>query len=181
MSVSVIFPTFYANQVGQKNNTCAIIKLNVGEQSIIFSGDAPIAAWKEILRRNNGQKIAANIVTVPHHGGCFTNRQEEIEEFHNNIVQSNYAIVSVGAKNKYHQPLPEVIKSFVEHDTIVLCTQKTPQCDQSLSDRSLTCNVACCGTIIADIETERIRIKNEEQLLKKIQDLPDRLCQKMSF
>jgi beta-lactamase superfamily II metal-dependent hydrolase len=174
--VKVLFPTFTANIQCQKNKTCAIIMLTVGTQKVIFSSDAPIAAWRNIIERNNNQQIKVNIMTIPHHGGRFTSVpqshcntfQKELIEFHTKLVKTDYAITSFASNNKYGHPCAEIIQSFIQHKIEVFCIQKATQCN---GDSNI-----CCGTITVDITANKTKIRNFDELQKHKSEKNPRLC-----
>lgn len=166
--VSVLFPNFYTNQNKQGNDTCAIVALEVGTQKIIFSGDAPIVAWKSIVRDNG--KVRTQILTVPHHGGKFNNNEDDATWFFENI-KIDHAIVSSGYNNRYGHPKKDTISSFVQNDVEIFCTQSNPTCCGLFRD-----NKTCCGTIVADISTDRIDIKNIERLRQIKAQFPQGMC-----
>jgi competence protein ComEC len=170
LQISVLFPNFYNNQKKEKNNTCAIIALTVGTQKIIFSGDTPVSAWENIVKRNGNKQICVNILTVPHHGGQFTNNEDDVKWFFEN-VHTKYAVVSVGYNNPYKHPNKDVICSLVQHGTEIFCTQSNLICNGLHND-----NKICCGTIIADISTDETKIRNFDELQKRKSERSQRLC-----
>jgi competence protein ComEC len=174
--VRVLFPTFSANIQYQKNETCAIVMLIVGTQKVIFSSDAPIAAWRDIVKRNQNKPMRVNILTVPHHGGRFTSVpsshcdfQKELIEFHTQLVKTDYAVVSFASHNRYGHPNSEVIQSFIQNEIEIFCIQKATQCYGDSDD-------ICCGTIVADISTDETKIRNVDELQKRKFKMNPRLC-----
>jgi beta-lactamase superfamily II metal-dependent hydrolase len=163
IDITVLYPDVFANLENDKNGTCAIIALTVGTQKVVFSGDAPVEAWKFIVENNEQQNL--QILTVPHHGGLFANAAG-MQWFFDNI-KSKYAIVSVGA-NTYGHPQNTVIESFVRNNSEVFCTQSVHEYCGG--------NQVCCGTIIVDIEKDRIDIHNVDELRKNKDKFPKRLC-----
>jgi competence protein ComEC len=168
LQISVLFPSFCNNQENEKNNTCAIIGLKAGTKKIIFSGDAPVDAWKSIVESNG--KLKVQILTVPHHGGRFANNKNDIEWFFENI-RADYAIVSAGYGNQYKHPYKDVIHSFVQHGVEIFCTQSNPICCGSVLGDTI-----CCGTIIANIGENRIDIKNIELLKQRKEYFSQGMC-----
>ena len=179
IKVVLLFPAFLDNHGSQKpNDTCAIIAFIVGTQKIIFSGDAPIAAWRTIVEQNG--RIAAQIFTAPHHGGNFTNSkqdtdafQKEIDWFHQEAIESGCAIVSVGTNNTYGHPEPKIIKSYTERRIQVFCTQKTSKC----CDGSSTKDTVCCGTIEVNVGSNNVCVKDFDSLQSQKSQFTQRLCQ----
>lgn len=167
LNITVLYPDVLANLGNEKNNTCAIIALTIGTQKIIFSGDAPVEAW-EFVAANNG-KQSVQVLTVPHHGGSFVNQNEdECWQWFFENVKTQYAIVSAGTG--YGHPKEKVIRTFVQNDSEILCTQSTHECCGG--------NKTCCGTIIVDVGNEQINVRDIDKLKKKREQFQQRLCLK---
>jgi len=178
ISIDLLFPDCSQNIFAKKpNHTSAIIALSIGTQTVIFSGDAPIEAWKSIVEKNG--KIESQIFTIPHHGGgfirsrseteCFTN---DLNWFHDKAIKTKYAVASVGTNNQHGHPLPQIIQSFAMRNVEVLCTQMTSQCSGDVE----TCDVICCGTIVANIGPNTTQIQNIDGLRERKKGFPHRLC-----
>jgi hypothetical protein len=169
LSVSVLYPYVRNNVELEKNGTCTVIALLVGDQKIIFSGDAPVEAWRTIIAHNGKQSL--QILTVPHHGGNFAINENDREWFFENVT-AQFAIVSVGHNNKYNHPKPEVIRSFVQHNIEIFCTQSNPACHFEIPDN----NVTCCGTIVVDIGFNCTVIRDVVKLRKIKNQFQKRIC-----
>ncbi|GIW79531.1 MAG: hypothetical protein KatS3mg105_1338 [Gemmatales bacterium] len=109
-------------------------------------------------------------------------------------LRCSHAVVSVGTSNNYGHPRAETALALRQAQTVFLCTQITQRChdeleqlrpgvirpafpsrsrptqDRTPSGRSR--NVACAGTIIAEIGPDKVTI----QRLEQHQDAVDRLC-----
>ena len=178
ISIDLLFPGFSQNLFATKpNNTSAIIALSIGTQTVIFSGDAPIEAWKDIVGKNG--RIESQIITIPHHGGGFISSKPETESFvnelnwfHDKAIQTKFAVVSVGTNNKHKHPSPQIIQSFAKRNIEVLCTQATSQC----TGNAETCEVICCGTIVANIGLNTTQIKNLDGFRESKEKMLYRLC-----
>jgi competence protein ComEC len=167
IEVAVLYPAFENNlSATSSNNTSAIVLLSVGTQRIVFSGDAPVNAWKVIVDKKG--QLSLQILTVPHHGsGLFCDNDTDLDWFHLN-VKTKYAIVSVGYNNTYNHPNPNIIKSFAIQNTEIFCTQSNTGCNPN--------STICCGTVIADINTTNTKIRNETDLNRRKEQNQQRLC-----
>ncbi|MDR2170540.1 MAG: hypothetical protein LBP59_10395 [Planctomycetaceae bacterium] len=161
--------TNVASSTTVSNATCGVIALTVKTQKVIFSGDAPVKAWRRVVNNNGVQRV--QILTVPHHGGNFWSNKGDREWFFDNI-KTDYAIVSVGYGNRYDHPEPEVIRSFVSIDAEVFCTQSNKECVKGLS----SVIGVCCDMVIADIGVDRVSIYNLDELRKSKERFTNRLC-----
>ncbi|MDR2345569.1 MAG: MBL fold metallo-hydrolase [Planctomycetaceae bacterium] len=173
LSISVLYPYVRNNVESEKNGTCAVIALLVGDQKIIFSGDAPVEAWRTIISHNGKQSL--QILTIPHHGGNFTINEKDHQWFFENVT-TRYAVVSVGYNNKYNHPQPDIIRSFVQHGAEILCTQSNPICNFETSDNDVT----CCGTVVADIDSQCTTIRDIIKLQEIKNKFPNCLCKNES-
>ncbi len=88
------------------NNQSVVLKMQYGEASLLFSGDAESEAEAEMAHKFGGF-LRSNMLKVGHHGS----KTSSTEEFLNN-VQPEVGIISVGMRNKFRHPSAEVIKRF---------------------------------------------------------------------
>jgi len=189
------------------NQTSAIIKLACGQKFIVFSGDTTIEAWEYLSGNYLGEKpFECDIMTIPHHGGKITSGPDESaaqKKLYSEIIRPKYGIISVGTINIPKHPCSETISVLVKSGIEVLCTQMTSQCccdleqircvsriiaQPSLSSREeqrtqsgKSRNVACLGTITAEVSPEEIKInqlnthKRNKKLFSTISTF-DSLC-----
>ena len=78
-------------------NVSIVFKLTYGETSVLFTGDLEHEGDELLLPYENILK--ADILKIAHHGSI-TNTTEKLLYF----IQPEYAIVSVGKKNKFKHP-----------------------------------------------------------------------------
>ncbi len=99
------------------NNGSVVLKLSYGKIDLLFTGDiegetdAALLAW--------GGRLQAEVLKVAHHGSRTSSRPAFIE-----AVDAEWAIVSVGAFNKFRHPAPEVVQHFGKEDAEVLRTDR---------------------------------------------------------
>lgn len=101
--LDIIFP--FGSLAGQApanlNNSSIVIYLLYGNNSFLLAGDIEKEAEEELLSGN----LAADMVKIPHHGADTSSGQAFIDS-----VKADYAIISVGADNKFGHPSRRVIK-----------------------------------------------------------------------
>lgn len=85
------------------NAWSAVVKVTYGENSFLFTGDAPVKSEKDMIA--TGQNIRANVLKVGHHGANTSTSQAFLS-----AVQPEYAVISAGKGNKYGHPTAEIIK-----------------------------------------------------------------------
>jgi competence protein ComEC len=84
------------------NNDSIVFRLQVGQTSILFPGDAEEPNQTDLLRDYAGS-LSAVVLKVPHHGGD-TNLGEFLQSIHAAV-----AVVSVGQPNRYGHPVQSVL------------------------------------------------------------------------
>jgi competence protein ComEC len=84
------------------NDTCVVSKIIFGNNSFIFTGDISSVAEKEIV--NSGENVLSDILKVAHHGSKYST-----SDIFLSAVKPKIAVISVGAKNTYGHPTPEVL------------------------------------------------------------------------
>lgn len=82
------------------NNYSAIVKIEYGETSFLFMGDAEKLAEEEIT-----EDVSADVLKVGHHGSNTSSSSEFIKR-----VNPEIAVISVGEDNKYNHPSEKVLK-----------------------------------------------------------------------
>jgi competence protein ComEC len=85
------------------NDTCVVSKLIFGSNSFLFTGDISSAAEKEMV--NSGENISSDVLKVAHHGSKYSTSDLFLEN-----AKPKIAVISVGAKNTYGHPTPEVLQ-----------------------------------------------------------------------
>lgn len=93
--VNVFSPNkdFYDNL----NNYSPVIKIQYGNTSFLFTGDAEKEVEKEIL--NNNEDISADVLKVGHHGSSTSTSKDFLKK-----VNPSIAVISVGKGNIYNHP-----------------------------------------------------------------------------
>jgi len=99
------------------NDTCVVSKIIFGDNSFLFSGDISSVAEKEIV--NSGENILSDVLKVAHHGSKYSTSDLFLEN-----VKPKIAVISVGAKNTYGHPTPEVLQRLEKFGIKVLRTDK---------------------------------------------------------
>ena len=99
------------------NNWSVGIKLEHGENSFIFTGDAEKASETDIL--NNNIDISADVLKLGHHGSSTSNTDEFLK-----AIKAKYAVICVGENNKYGHPHKETIEKLNKLNIEVYRTDK---------------------------------------------------------
>ena len=84
------------------NNSSAVVVVECGDVSFLFTGDIENQAETDIL--NSGADIDADVLKIAHHGSDSSTSETFLD-----AVTPKLAVVSVGADNKYGHPSIEVV------------------------------------------------------------------------
>lgn len=84
------------------NDTSIVLKVQYGETSFLFTGDAEREAEQAMLDR--GADLSATVLKVGHHGSDTSTTYPFLRE-----VMPQYAVISVGAGNSYGHPTAETL------------------------------------------------------------------------
>lgn len=96
--VTVYSPT--KDEYEDVNNFSPIIKIEYGENSFMFTGDAEDVVEKEVLSKNASLK--SDVLKLGHHGS----KSSTTEGFYK-AVDPSIAVISCGRDNKYNHPSKE--------------------------------------------------------------------------
>lgn len=87
------------------NNGALVLLVTIGERRILVPSDIEAAAEAWLVR--SGQDLRADVLLVPHHGSRTSSTPAFLD-----AVQPAVAVVSVGARNPYGHPAPEVMARY---------------------------------------------------------------------
>jgi competence protein ComEC len=99
----------------EPNDDSLVLRLRYGASTILFSGDAEVAAQQDLLE--DGDPLRSQVLKVPHHGG-----DTSVTEFFD-AVDARVAVVSTGP-NDYGHPHPEVMAALRERSDLVVRTDR---------------------------------------------------------
>lgn len=97
------------------NDTCIVSKLIFSKNSFLFTGDISSVAEKELI--GSGENILSDVLKVAHHGSKYSTSDLFLEN-----VKPKIAVISVGARNTYGHPTPEVLQRLEKSGIKVLRT-----------------------------------------------------------
>jgi competence protein ComEC len=97
------------------NNNSIVMKLDYGKTSFLFMGDTAFEGEDRILSK--GYSLISDVLKVGHHGSMTSTSVKLLES-----VMPKYAVISVGAKNKFGHPSPETLRRLENFGVKVLRT-----------------------------------------------------------
>ncbi|MCL5268368.1 MAG: DNA internalization-related competence protein ComEC/Rec2 [Bacteroidetes bacterium] len=101
------------------NNGSIVLKVCVGDESIILTGDVESHVESEIVR-HYGRFLAASVYKAGHHGARTSSSEEFVDAIH-----PSYAVISVGSGNRFGHPSSEVLDRLSRHNISLLRTDST--------------------------------------------------------
>lgn len=99
------------------NNYSVVIKLQYGEISFLFTGDAEDVSENEMMRR--GFDLSANVLKLAHHGSISSTSKEFL-----NRVCPQYAVITAGKNNNYRHPHKSILNRLKTMDVKVYRTDE---------------------------------------------------------
>ena len=87
------------------NDHSVVLRMDYGETSILFTGDAEAASEKDMLERYGASDwLDCDILKVGHHGSKTSSSEAFLKE-----VTPDYAVISAGEGNRYEHPSPTTL------------------------------------------------------------------------
>ncbi len=103
------------NGSSDTNDTSIILRIDYGETSFLFTGDAERDAEQAVL--NKGVDLSATVLKVGHHGSDTSTGYVFLRE-----IMPQYAVISVGKGNSYGHPTEETLSRLRDADVKVFRT-----------------------------------------------------------
>jgi len=98
------------------NNASCVLKISVGEQRLLLTGDIEKQAEKRLLE-NGLEKY--QLVIAPHHGSLTSSTSHFIER-----TRPSFVIFSTGYANQWHFPKSTVVKRYTDIGARILITHQ---------------------------------------------------------
>lgn len=112
LSVKMVAPV--SDSYDDLNNYSAVIRIEYGETSFLFTGDAEDVSEEEIT-----DNVQADVLKVGHHGSDSSTTNDFLER-----VNPSIAVISCGKDNKYGHPAESTVKKLNDKGIKVLRTDE---------------------------------------------------------
>lgn len=99
------------------NNTSIVFRIQYGETSFLFTGDAEREEEQEII--SAGYELKSTVLKVGHHGSSSSTSYPFLY-----YTEPLYAVISVGADNQYGHPTDDTLSKLRDADVTVYRTDK---------------------------------------------------------
>lgn len=97
------------------NNNSVVIKLENGENSFLFTGDAAESSEQDLI--SSGQNLDCDVLCVGHHGSQYSTTYDLLES-----TTPEGAVISCGTGNRYGHPSAETMERLFSMDIPVYRT-----------------------------------------------------------
>jgi competence protein ComEC len=128
------FSSIENSNKSSNNQYSVVIKLTVGQDSFLFTGDLP--KEKELALISEKLALNSRVLKVAHHGSKYSTNNEFLE-----AALPEEAIISVGKNNAYGHPAPEIIDRLLLHGVKILRTDEMGDIVYKCKVESLKCKV----------------------------------------
>ena len=112
----VLHPVPGQDHFDNLNNSSLVLKMMYGDATALFVGDAEVEA-EEIMKARYGSFLDGDLLKTGHHGSSTSSSEHFLDG-----ITPKIAIISVGARNKFKHPSPQVIQRLQENGTTVFRT-----------------------------------------------------------
>lgn len=112
-TIHVLGPDSYDND--DKNDNSIVVRITYGDFSCIITGDAGEDEEDAVI--HSGYTIDSDVYVVGHHGSSSSSSEEFIQ-----AMSPEYAIISVGADNKYGHPTAKILNALEASNVAVYRT-----------------------------------------------------------
>ncbi len=96
---------FLSGTRSDANANSIVLRLDHGEVSFLFTGDAEADTESRLLR--SGQRLSATVLKAPHHGSRHSSQAPFLER-----VKPEVVVVSCGRNNEYRHPHEHALRRF---------------------------------------------------------------------
>jgi competence protein ComEC len=121
------------------NDASLILRTAYGGRAVLFTGDIEANGEGELTGRSGaGQTVTSEVLKVPHHGSRTSSSAELLD-----TVRPRIAVMSLGWRNRFHFPRPEVVQRYRERGVQLLRTDL---------DGAVTVTITPRGDLVATCE-----------------------------
>jgi competence protein ComEC len=105
--------TAYVESNRRDNDFSCVLKVSLGKQSLLITGDAERRGELELLESD--ADLSTTVLLAGHHGSRTSSLAEFIEQ-----VRPHVTIFTVGYRNRFNHPHPQVVARYRELDARIL-------------------------------------------------------------
>ncbi len=117
LKLSFYNPDELAGIKADRNDSSVVFRMDYGENTFLFTGDAEALAEKDMIE--DEEDIDIEYLKVGHHGSKNATSSELLK-----AATPQYAIISAGKGNRYGHPTPEVLERLEAAQTQIFRTDE---------------------------------------------------------
>ena len=118
LTLTILYPDSISSlNVRNINNASLIIRVDHGDNSFLFTGDAEEKA--EMMYKKVGEFIDVDVIKVGHHGSKTSSSQEIV-----NLCSADIGVISCGLNNKFGHPSQKIIERWENTGTVIYRTDE---------------------------------------------------------
>jgi competence protein ComEC len=102
-------------QFSDINAESIVMKLQVGNTSVLLTGDAQVDTEQSML--SSGHNLSSQVLKVGHHGSSTSTSLAFLS-----AVAPTYAVISAGINNQYGHPTQQTLDTLANNNIITYCT-----------------------------------------------------------
>ena len=123
-----------SNRNENTNNNSIVVKIEFGENSFMFTGDAEEELELEVVSGKIDTKV--DVLKIGHHGS----NTSTCKTFFN-AVSPKYAVISVGKNNNYGHPCKSVMQRLKQNNILVYRTDESGNIVATSDGKNISFNV----------------------------------------
>jgi competence protein ComEC len=127
------------------NDASLVLRVGFAGRGVLFAGDLEADGEGELVgRRDAGQAVAADVLKVPHHGSRTSSSPELVD-----AVAPALAVMSLGWRNQFRFPAPEVVARYESRGARVMRTDRDGAITVTIRPDggvAVRCERPCSGT-----------------------------------
>ncbi len=108
----------YARAPMRSNDRSCVLRITAAGTRVLLTGDAEARSEREMLARDV-EALRSEILVVPHHGSITSSSPEFIA-----AVSPRTAVFTVGYRNRFGHPRPEILQRYLDHGSRLLRTDR---------------------------------------------------------
>lgn len=113
--ISPTSPTQFGSSTNDLNDNSIVLKLQVGNTSVLLTGDAQFDTEQSML--SSGYNLHSQVLKVGHHGSSTSTSQAFLS-----AVTPNYAVISAGINNSYGHPTQQTLNIIANNNVMTYGT-----------------------------------------------------------
>jgi len=119
------------------NLASTVVRVEYGSAAMLFTGDAELPEEEWLLQHMPAALLRADVLKIAHHGSRTSTGAAFLD-----AVAPQLALVSVGRRNRYGHPSPEVMQALARRQITVVRTDRVGTAVISTDGRILTISTA---------------------------------------